>query len=244
MKRDIPFFVKVFSESVFREEFLSGSLYMNALKYFRSLKEETKGNIADKHEGAYQVSQPHELTLSVNGVQINPKNLVGPIIFSMNWMEQINVFCLTYLHSHGILDQDSFDDDEYELLKSYYRLPEESYNLGEYAAIIHNVPEFINRVELALRRCIDGYKIDEFVFKPVEYYDEATDSFIIDDSSLDGAFKKNRKYSHQSEFRIAVRRENNECKEYRLEIGDIRDIVWVCNTKEINNNLKVIAKKN
>jgi hypothetical protein len=243
MKRDIHFFVKVFSEESFRDEFLNGSLYMNALKYFRGLKEETKHNIADKHEGAYQVSQPHELTLSVNGVQINPEDLVGPIIFSMNWMEQINVFCLTYLHSHGILSQDSFDEDEYELLKSYYRLPEESYNLGEYAAVIHNVPEFMKRVKRELGRCIDNQEIDEYSYKPVEYYDGNTDSFAIDDASLDSAFKKNNKYAHQSEFRVAVRRENDECKEYRIEIGDIRDIVWVCNTKEINENIKVVAKK-
>lgn len=243
MKRDIHFFVKVFSERAFREEFLNGSLYMNALKYFRGLNEETKYNIADKHEGAYQISQPHELTLSVNGVQINPQDMVGPIIFSMNWMEQINVFCLTYLHSHGILDQDSFDEDEYELLKSYYRLPDESYKIGEHAAVIHNVPEFMNRIKKELERCIDNHEIDEYSYKPVEYYDENTDSFSIDESSLDSAFKKNNKYAHQSEFRVAVRKENNECKAYRLEIGDIRDIVWICSTKEINKNLKVIAKK-
>ncbi|KAA5971991.1 MULTISPECIES: hypothetical protein [unclassified Pantoea] len=243
MKRDIPVFVKVFNEVKFRDEFINGSLYMNTLKYFRGLKEDKKNNIADKHEGAYRVNQPTELKLTVNGKPIDSKNIIGPVIFSMKWMEQINVFCMTFLHSHGILNKEVFNDNEYELLKSYYKLPDESYNLGDYAVVIINVQEFLKRVELALTRLIDANQVEDYDFKPVDYYDESAVSFSIDEFSLESAFKKNSKYSHQSEFRIAVLRENSECKEFRLEVGSLEDIVYICNTQEINDKLKVTAKK-
>lgn len=243
MIRGVILFVKVFKERKYREDFLEGSLYMNPLKYFKGLKEEKDNNVADAHEGAYRVSQPHELLMSVNGVNLNPKDIIGPVIFNMTWMEQVNVFCMTYLHSHGILNQESFDDDELEKLKSHYKIPTESYHLGDYSVVIHNVPEFLKRVQLALEKLGSVNEIYDYLMKPVEYYDELNDSFSFDEYSIDSAFKKNTRYSHQSEYRIAIVRDNPNSSPFVLQVGDLKDISWVVETTKINQYLKVDAKK-
>jgi len=97
--------------------------------------------------------------------------------------------------------------------------------LGEYAAIILNKEEFLNRVEKAAKKV--PYKLkSDIQFGFVDYIDTKNQPLV----NL-GVFRKDAKYKYQNEFRIALELDRDPEPLNYFEVGDLSDIVMIGKTK-------------
>ncbi|NQS80554.1 hypothetical protein [Pantoea agglomerans] len=246
---DYKLFVKLFSQEKFRDDFINGKIYMNPLSYFMEVEDDSANNVADKHEGVSAWLQPgqHTITLTLPAIPgskvtesqtiiLTEKDLAGPIAVKMNWVDNINVFCMTYLHSHGMLSK-PIPQEKIDKLNDYYKLPPEAENLGAYYAVVTDVSEFMRRLKATLKRLVESGAVIDYNCEPVIYFDEST-NLQNEQTSLTSLFYKRNSYSHQQEYRIAIDRSTGEGKPYVLDIGYIGDIVKLGVTKDFNSTIK------
>ncbi|MFB4412719.1 hypothetical protein [Pantoea sp. ANP04] len=238
MNKSFGFFVKVFSQDKYREDFLNGDLYMNTIKYFRDYEEAQSGNIGDKNEGVSAWLVPEGLQIKFNPPGMEPftitsKDLAAPVVIKRNAHENINVLCLTYLHSHGISLDDRISEDDFNKLQRYFTLPEEAKNIGEFAVIIPSVPEFISRVRKAADKLISSGAVRGLIAKEVTYYDKEKSLSL--ENFDDAVFHKQSEYSHQSEYRVCLNRDAILSEPYTFKIGSLRDIALSCQISEVNS---------
>ncbi|ENT8515866.1 hypothetical protein ACKGJF_002718 [Raoultella ornithinolytica] len=240
--KKIGILLKVFSSEKYKEDFLNGNLYMNTINYFRKYEEDTKGNIGDKFEALTGWMHPHEFRLEIefNGVKhkINPDDIVGPIITSMKIHEHANVFCMTHLHSHDIDMGNIKSEEEYELVKRYFTLPDDVRNLGEYMVVITSPMEFVDRALAEGKKLLNAKEALDYQSKQVVYYDEAEKSLLLD-NMRDAPFYKQSLYEHQNEYRLCLTRDNPDDKPYVMHIGNLRDISIEIKTSEFNSMLEL-----
>ncbi|MGA4664416.1 hypothetical protein ACK6SE_03330 [Enterobacter ludwigii] len=242
MAKKIGVLFKVFSREDYKEGFLDGHLYMNTIDYFRKYEEELDGNIADKFEALTGWFQPHDviLTLEVNGekLTLNPDDMAGPTTISMKKHDHANVYCMTQLHSHDIDMSRVKGEEEERRLRQYFTLPKESENLGAYLVIIVNPAAFLERVRLAVQGHVEKNEVYAYQAKQVIYYDENKTSLTLK-NDMEAPFYKQSKYSHQSEFRLCLLRDNVNNKPFTLNIGSIRDIATEIRTEEFNSLIEI-----
>ncbi|EFG7836917.1 TPA: hypothetical protein ACM36I_000353 [Escherichia coli] len=242
---DYRFFVKLFSQDSFREGFINGQLYMNPLSYFIKVEDESANNVADKHEGVSGWLQPdeHILKIGLPGEEIilTQDDFAGPITIKMDWVDNINVFCMTHLHSHGILSR-PFYEHEVDKLKGYYKLPPKAENLGQYFALVWDEAEFMSRVIKKLDSLVASGEVLAYRCEPIVYFDEK-ETLKFDQFSLASVFNKRSSYSHQNEYRIAIYRASPDGEPFTLDIGHIGDIVKIGNTREFNEMIKLDLNK-
>lgn len=240
--KKVGILLKVFSAEKYKKDFLNGNLYMNTINYFRKYEEEAKGNIGDKFEALTGWMHPHEFRfeIEVNGVKItlNPDDIVGPITTSMKIHDHANVFCMTHLHSHDVDMGNIKSDEEYELVKRYFTLPEDVRNLGEYMVVITKPMEFVGRALAEGKRLLQSKEASDYQSKQVIYYDEAEKSLMLD-NSRDAPFYKQSLYAHQNEYRLCLTRDNPDDKPYVMHIGDLRDISMEIKTSEFNSLIEI-----
>ncbi|ATM95484.1 hypothetical protein yfred0001_43180 [Yersinia frederiksenii ATCC 33641] len=223
---------RIFKNNDHREMFLDGKLYMNPLGFFRKFEENEQYNIADRHEGAYRIIDPYDVTISSNGNVIDPKNIIGRIVFNHKWTDCINVFCMTLIPPIRIRMNNSSSDMNIVETKCYYGVLEGSESLGSSAVIINDVHEFVTRIKKKLDLMISSETINEYRAAPIEYYSENGESIRLDTFDFRSVFLKNSKYSHQQEYRIAIDRLMTDEEIYVLEIGDLRDISWTLDSSD------------
>ncbi|UWS34572.1 hypothetical protein [Erwinia pyrifoliae] len=241
MFEDFIFLTKICSKEKFADSFLDGELHMNTIDFFRKTEDKEDNNIADIHEGVSAWIQPNKVSLTLgfgnDELVLGPNDLAGPIIIKHDYYKYINVFCLTVLHSAGILGK-RFTLDEFNEAKKNYQLDERLTNLGKYCIFIYNFDEFINRVKLAIK--LHEEHIENCTWGPVNYFDETNSHFASDEIS--GVFKKRSCYSHQKEFRIAIQHKNQSELPFILRIGSIRDIAIKIPTSQFNKLIRLNLK--
>jgi hypothetical protein len=246
MAQEFGFLVKVFSQEKYRDDFLDGKFYMNPISFFKNYEEKTVNNIGDKNEAVRAWLQPHELSITFKppGMEeftIPGKDIAAPIVIRSNVHDNYNVLCLTLLHSHGIDISEGVTDEEIELLKGYFHLPEEAMCLGGYAVVIPNFPRFIERIRSAAQALISSEKASSFLADKVKYYDKSKTLSLLNDH--EPVFHKQSDYEHQSEFRLCLDRGVSEPTPYTFDVGDIRDLANPCLTSEVNSMFSLDIKK-
>jgi hypothetical protein len=180
----------------FREQ---GMLHMRTMRHFAA---EEKRNIArgDRFEGASTIIQPAHLKMTLShpilGVhEVDPNDVVGPVILSYNAEAEQNIFCLFSLTEPTPKPV----------------LCDEHLCFGDHFVLVLNAEEFLNRVNrAALAANLEGKA------GPVTYYDDATYSGRI------GPFQKPSAFAYQKEFRIVLRPGTTPF--LNLIIGDLSDI--------------------
>lgn len=236
MARYLHVFVKFFSCEKYRNEFLDGKLYMNTIEYFKKYEEVVNSNIADKNEALMAWLQPNDvkvkLQLGETEYELSSKDFAAPLTISVSAHNKCNVFCLTYFHSHNIDVDSPFDTVTFNKLQSYFTLGEGVEELGEFAVMI-NPTVFLKRVKENIEILVENKQVHASAFKPVTYYDEVNSSLALNVQS-DAVFHKQSKYSHQSEFRVCIFRDNELNEPFVLDIGDVRDITEIIDTKDLN----------
>lgn len=241
MSEGIGFFVRIFSEEKYRDDFIKGNLYMNTIKYFREYEDSHSANVGDKHEALSAWLQPANIRMIIKhpdgDIVIPGSDIAAPIALRRNRFDSINVFCITVLHSHGITLDDDVSEEDFEKLKSYFTLPSDVINLGRYAAVIPNTGAFLERVRNAAQALVNKEQAVKLVCQQVTYYDPE-DSLSLEDEN-DAIFHKQKNYEHQREYRIALDRGVEVAEPFNMNVGDLTDIAIPVLTEEINGYIRL-----
>ena len=113
-------------------------------------------------------------------------------------------------------------------------LPIECIDLGEFAAVVWNVPQFVRRMRLAARRRRYG-----IAWRKVEYYDPLT--FHGQFGELDSVFWKQLRFAFQREFRFAINSNSVGDQPLILNIGSLKNIISLHRTSELVNREQIRA---
>jgi hypothetical protein len=184
-----------------------GLLYMNDLPYFWKVEDEDRGDPFD----------------CIAEVQRGPK--VGfalpdgkEVFMEGEWAvrmhppehEKINLFCMYALRP---------------LVEGTFPVDRRNFRLGEHALLFINPSEFMRRIELSLKsqKVIANADL-------VEYVDDKHVGKL-------GPFKKLKKFSHQSEWRLVCY--NGPGKPREIRIGGIQDISVIMRSENVNKEITV-----
>jgi hypothetical protein len=185
-----------------------GLLYMNHLPYFWKIEDdELRG---DPFDCIAEVAR---------GPRISFPSTEGKELFIKgNWTlrmhppepEKINMFCMYALRP---------------LAAGTFPINERNFRFGEHALVLMNRDEFMLRIESTL-------KLQEIVAKAnlVEYVDDGYTGKI-------GPFRKLRRFSYQSEWRLVCKDGPGGPREIR--IGSIRDISEIIRSDEVNKEIRI-----
>jgi hypothetical protein len=178
----------------FREQ---GMLHMRTMQHFAAEENAARG---DRFEGASAIIQPLHLKMTfshplIGSLEVNPNDVVGPVIISYNAEAEQNIFCMFSLT----------EPTQKPLLNK------EHLHFGDHFVLILDANQFLSRVN---RAAVAG--ILTLDMGPVRYYDDATYSGPI------GPFQKPSRFAYQQEFRIVLRPGMVPFR--NLVVGDLSDI--------------------
>lgn len=186
-----------------------GLLYLNNLPYFwKTEDEELRG---DKCDGVAKI-------LRGNNGTVTPANDPGKPMRVTNWVvrvhppqpEKINIFCM------------------YAVRPSVgnYPVDERNFRFGDYALILTNPQEFIDRIASQLKSQEIPGKADLVTYVDDDYRGEM------------GPFRKLRRFAYQSEWRVVCY--NGPGGDWRLSIGGIADICMLVRSLEANKKISEV----
>ncbi|NOQ63427.1 MAG: hypothetical protein GQ582_02805 [Methyloprofundus sp.] len=213
MKKTIFLLVKIFDNEDYAKQFINGNLYANTLAYFKAMEGDEVANRADKHEGTGSWHQPEKIQLILNGKDLTG-GLAGPISIQMHKHTQVNVFCMYAVHSGEF---DHISNENLSAFTKQLELPDECEKLGQYAVVVTDVTQFIERIKIAINK--KNYGLQATL---VDYYDpNSFNGFFPEEKAI---FMKRKEYSHQSEYRFAIDTGLGNDTPINLFIEDISDI--------------------
>jgi hypothetical protein len=184
-----------------------GLLYMNIPRYFQEIEgDELRGDPFDS------VDEVHRGNMSKialpNGTEFEGNE--WDLGIHSKEEEQINIFCMYALRPSA----------------GTFPLDEKNFEFGDYALVVTNVPEFMNRIAAHLKSQRIRSKLGL-----VEYVDEAYTGEI-------GRFRKRDRYAFESEWRVVCH--DGPGRPRIIRIGSIQDISIVMPSKEVNHWFKSI----
>lgn len=193
----------------------SGCIYMNSLEVFRKIEKDSNDDkVGDLIDGLFHINNGYLLLED----SAETEELVDCGLKT----KYSNDYCYCFWGIGRDNYTPQFSSEQKQKMAE----------MGEWALIITNLPEFIKRL-LAKVEEIDA----EFTCDFVSYYDPGVDSIttirgLIGEKGLKKvAFLKREKYAYQQEFRFVVHVPDGTTDELILQIGDISDI-----SKKIRTN--------
>ena len=229
----ILMFIKMMEKEAYASSLLDGRLYLNRVSWF---KEQECGNTSprfDSDEGlnVIRMSESGTITLwpednPANKIVVTAGDLVGPVRVESNYLNSLNGYCLHAVHS-GNINIDSITKADVAHLQEQLQMDSKCYEFGEYAIIIKNVPEFVDRVMRSADEA--GYNVWRGMVaygKPLDLGRQFPDIAAV--------FQKHSRFSYQREYRFVVDTKLIGDFPITLDIGDIRDIAMPILTKDIN----------
>ena len=230
--------IKIYREKEYADRFLQGEMFAQRLSWFRELKGED--GRSDEYEGAAFVRKD-DLILNFESQDpstgevskfptMTSDDLAGPVIMQHRAFDNVNLFCMYAFHSGGFQETEGNNIAAY---KEHLRIDEKCLKLGAYAVGIKDGPEFLKRVDNAVKQRSFRHR-----HKLVQYYDPNV-GVSIDPFSLDVAFTKREDLSYLREYRFAIYTGIAGPDPITLDIGPIHDIAFLMNTKGINRTLDI-----
>jgi hypothetical protein len=235
--------IKIFDKREYADAFINqGEMFCRALGSFkRSEDSDFRGDI---HEGITDWHQPDKIKLTISykdkdGVeQVVTPTLAGPVITGHSGFDHLKLFCMYSISIENAEANYETEAERIELvrdinnrLKIQSTLNEKAVALGEFAVVIHNVNEFINKVNAMAQalnaRCFKGL---------IEYYDPK--SFSGNFEGIEAVFRKRKTYAHQNEYRFAfdIAEKDDDAK---IHIGPLTNLALMLPTNDINSKLVV-----
>ncbi len=228
-RRHIFFLCKFFEKEKHAADFMVGRLYANKLSYFQRLEELEHAKRGDKHEGIIAWGQPGIVRIEIDGHDIS-NDLAGPASLSSNRLSELNVVCM---HAGYFKKADNRILEDLSQIRKQLLVPAECKKFGQFAVVIKNGPEFLNRVKIAAQR--KGYRETHGL---VKYYDPDTFSGFF--PGISGAFIKQQQFRLEREYRIVFETGSIGADAIVLDIGNLADIAMRSTLDEINRNMKVV----
>lgn len=223
--KKIIYFIKIFDNERFMNDFLDGKIYMNRLSYFRFVDDNSDNNRADQKEGLSGWWQPEQIALEVNGRKMT--NFAAPIEIRSNKSDNLHVFCLFAgaTNIENTVDDNKIATNKTSKVKDDLSVSAECANLGRYYVLVHNTSAFIDRMVAATKK--HNYKGSAGL---VEYYNPIDFSGDFGDRSV---FYKPNNFAHQKEYRFVIDAGTIGEDALTLNIGNIRDIANIIDSLDI-----------
>ena len=218
--------IKFFSKKEYLDEFISGKLYMNTLDYFWKNGFEEQKDIFEGVVCTVPVKDFEALPMDFQAVQACDYR------FRAEGYKYCNVLCFY---------KQSYTADGSVIHFEYNTKMEE---FGQYVAFITNEDEFLRRVRVAAERAKYMYLCGDVRYhqqmlngKPGHQGNQIHLSvrdryFTIEELQNRGfsikrrdCFDKGIQYHGQNEWRVALYRGEKSTKAYKLDVGDLSDIV-------------------
>ena len=220
--------VKFYSSKKHADKMLAGELRAGRLKKFRETEDPVR---RDEFEGT-MLWEGGTLTLRTDGgesLTVSPNDLAGPIERRSHLLDNLNVFCMTVFRS------DLGPWPSWQLVDQVTQQVVESLptcrEFGVHAVVITDAKEFLKRVKRAATR--ENWQVR---WSLVEYYDSYPPNVAFGrEDTFRPAFLKRRKYQLEREFRVAMNTGTLGDNRVTLDIGDIRDIAWYTETRELRS---------
>lgn len=243
--------LKFISQKAFVDDFLNGSLYMNSLYYFWNEYPLTEAALKkDEFIKNHPEVNPDNVTIPID-YKLSPAQadmFEGTIGFDTSSILKKDLG--DYLLSDAILRAVGFQycntlcfyrlDYNLEGIFIHYDIPNMK-DFGDYVAIIKDKNDLLRRVNEAAKKEGIDYLCGDVNYKGLKLEGRDTDvsqknHIVLKCDALFDLAKFNLKskrdclvkmdrYSWQKEWRIAVYRGVKDTTAYKLEIGNIRDIV-------------------
>ena len=226
--------VKFYNEKKHADKMLAGELRAGRLKAFRDTEDQAR---RDHSEGVI-LWERGTLTLRTGEGEpwtISPEDLAGPMEMQPHLLSNLNAFCMTAFRLHlGPWPSLTLDDQVLQQVEESLPICRK---FGDHAVIIADAEEFRRRVTRAAER--ENWQVCS---QRVTYYD----SYPLDAAfgrdgrwSFAAAFVKPREFRLEREFRVAMNTGTAGDNPVTLDIGDIRDIGWHTETREL---VRIIQK--
>lgn len=221
-------FVKLFEKIEHAESFLQGKLYMNTIRSFKEYKDKNGELRGDNYEGIIAMYQPEKLkTVKLGDLEIPASEIASPIVIHGDDLLNHNVFCIYSLNSRGY---DSISADNLLDFKRTLELHDSCFGLGNFCVVVTNASLFIERCRLAIvSKNYDGK------LGLVDYFDEHEHHGAMDEENH--GFQKRSLFSHQREYRVKIKTDNDVPSPYTLDIGSLSDIASIMTPEDFNNLL-------
>lgn len=228
--------VRFMSEKRFVDDFMNGHLFMNYLGYywdeFHTAEEKVKGQ-KDFLEGVYCYGNLQKMGFDKEWCDA----LATDFVFRAKGYRYCDVTCFTridYTYEKTPINKGVIFDTDIKMN-----------GFGDYAVIITDQPEFLRRVDAAMKKeglsyiCgnVDYHKLKKnhedakfghhVVLKGQDDIDMTEDIFRNAYEGNFDSFSKTDKYAYQREWRITAYRGVKEECNYILDLGkSMRDIRW------------------
>lgn len=236
--------IKFFSQKSYLREFVSGKLYMNSLDYFWNNGFYEQKDIFEGVVCTVPVRDFNEMPLDFQAVQASDYH------FRADGYRFCNVLCFYKV----------------ELTQSgrvfSYNLNPSMSRFGDYVAIITNEMEFLKRIKSTVKNhnyqvlCGDVHYHPQMINGiqskpgPRVYLEAEGKKFTIEELQRKGfsirkrdCFDKGSQYMNQCEWRVALYRSYKCTDAYKLDVGDLSDIVRCFKTTDIQDGIDSCLKR-
>ena len=225
--------IKVTSRQDYANQFLAGKLYSQRLDCFMKMEDDQQRGDSFEATMVYPpgsiltLQSTDLLTMETDVWKIPLDDLANNLALRLTALKYLNVFCMY------AVDFNDFKKTPNSDTKRNFELPETLWEFGDYAVVVFDVPEYINRVKKAARS-----RNYETWLGRVTYYDPALG---LPDVPLDEsvAFFKRDQFAHQKEFRLAFNTLTVDFNPITVNVGDISDIAIPVNKNNINQELSI-----
>jgi hypothetical protein len=212
----VKFGLKEHIEQLYRE----GLLYFNPIEFFKLCDIPER---KDFNENTLFLGQPEQSSLSINSYEIKSEDLIGPIRLLTNDTSESSIYSHIFCMS-CICAGDTIRDDKKVFSDSLFQF-------GDTLLVIHNVKLFRDRLVKALENELTKSNVSDYRCGKIEYIDEDVYHGEM------GSFKKSRKYSHQQEYRIALKSLDNQQEALKLYLGSLEDLSGILDVKNFKNEI-------
>lgn len=244
MNAKIYTLIKIFDTEAHADAFIeNGEMYCRTLGHFKKLEDgELRGDV---YEGIISWLQPDQISVSISYKPENEeekfieiKELAAPVVIEHASYDRLNVYCMYAMKIPAFNETYETEEEKKQLvdklntkIRDGNKLGPEVVAFGEFAVMIYNVQDFINKVKETLQK-----KNFRQWHGPITYYDPETFSGSFD--GIKAAFRKRNIYASQNEFRFAFDTNAPEGAQ-TIHVGNLSGIAIKIPTKDINDQVKI-----
>jgi hypothetical protein len=210
----IKFSNKEFIEPLQKE----GLIYMNSFDFFKQCENKEQ---LDPDENITQLLQGDKCEICFEGYTSNGENGLVDVKINAPFLssqEFTHLFCMWHIGQNEEIKEDCKIFDE--KMKDF----------GDTMLVIYNPKSFMDKLKKALDKAVNSNEIIYAETKKVDYVDFSTYHGEIE------AFRKKIQYKHQSEWRLALQREDYKSP-YVLKVGSIEDCSVVIPVNKCKNRI-------